>query len=97
MLSSLNKAWQKETYTLLQLLAYSDRPLRINEAVDALAVDLTAKDGVLRFDKKARMPDPADMSWFCSSLILLVPTKQRYISKQEAEMRQWSCNWRIHL
>ncbi|KAH7016244.1 ankyrin repeat-containing domain protein [Microdochium trichocladiopsis] len=54
---------------LLQFLAYSERPLRIEEAVDALAVD---PDCQPRFDPRNRMPDAEEVARYCSSLVVLV-------------------------
>ena len=58
----------KEKMTrILQFLVFSERPLRIKEAVDALVVDPT---GVPYFDPKFRMPDPQEISRYCSSLVV---------------------------
>ncbi|KAF3763163.1 hypothetical protein M406DRAFT_108504 [Cryphonectria parasitica EP155] len=57
------------TKRILQFLTYSARPLKIDEAVDALAVDIDAKP---RFDPKNRMPDPEEMMKYCSSLVVVV-------------------------
>ncbi len=54
---------------LLQFLTFSERPLRIEEAVDALAVDITAKP---RFDIKHRMPNPREITSYCASLVVAV-------------------------
>src|SRR5690242_4625253 len=43
---------------LLQFLAFSERPLRIDEAVDILAVDCTQKP---RFKTENRMPKPEEI------------------------------------
>ena len=51
---------------LLQFLAWSERPLRLQEAVDILAVHT---DGDLRFDPMDRMPQPQEIVIYCSSLV----------------------------
>ncbi|KAK3312589.1 nucleoside phosphorylase domain-containing protein, partial [Apodospora peruviana] len=54
---------------LLQFLTYSERPLRLEEAVDAVAVDI---DNRPRFDTGNRMFVPEEVVQYCSSLISLV-------------------------
>ncbi|GAB7353871.1 hypothetical protein MBLNU459_g4229t2 [Dothideomycetes sp. NU459] len=54
---------------ILQLLTYSERPLRINEVVDAICVDI---DENPYFDPSYRMPNPQEISRYCSSLVNVV-------------------------
>jgi hypothetical protein len=54
---------------ILQFLTYSERPLKIKEAVDAIVVDT---EGDQYFNLKYRMPDPREVSCYCSSLVVLV-------------------------
>ncbi|KAJ1328910.1 ankyrin repeat domain-containing protein 50 [Microdochium nivale] len=54
---------------LLQFLTYSERPLSVEEAVDAVAVKLTHKP---RFHPRYRMPIPDEVAQYCSSLVILV-------------------------
>jgi ankyrin repeat protein len=63
------------TKRLLQLLAFSERPLRIEEVVDAIAVDLTERP---RFRALNRMPVPREISRYCSSLAAFITTQKRY-------------------
>lgn len=51
---------------LLQLILYSERPLGLNEAVDAIAVDLEDEPC---FRPENRMSDPADITNLCSGLV----------------------------
>ncbi|ETS84698.1 hypothetical protein PFICI_02723 [Pestalotiopsis fici W106-1] len=61
---------------LLQFLAYSNRPLRLEEAVDAVAVNISKEP---MFDPEYRMPCPEEIVGYCSSLTVLVKRKdQRY-------------------
>ncbi|KAM3480618.1 hypothetical protein MY5147_001058 [Beauveria neobassiana] len=53
---------------LLQLLVYSERPLRLDEAVDALAVEPTSE---ARFDPANRMPMPQEIVQYCAGLVSL--------------------------
>ncbi len=80
-LENLQRPCKKVTYRLLQFLAYSERPLRIEEAVDALAVDF---DTIPRFDEKSRIPDPGEISKFCSTLIVVV-TREQFLESGEGE------------
>ncbi|OCK96816.1 uncharacterized protein K441DRAFT_656827 [Cenococcum geophilum 1.58] len=54
---------------ILQFLTFSERPLRIKEAVDAITVDT---EGDRYFSPKYRMPDPQEISRYCSSLVVMV-------------------------
>ena len=59
----------KKTATLiLQLVAFSERPLKVEEVVDAIAVD-TDRD--IFFCPKYRMPDPREITRYCSSLVIV--------------------------
>ncbi|KAF2218480.1 hypothetical protein BDZ85DRAFT_253528 [Elsinoe ampelina] len=53
---------------LLQFLLYSERPLRLAEAVDALAVSTTS---ATEFDPSDRMPQPAEITAFAPGLIVV--------------------------
>ncbi|KAH6839397.1 hypothetical protein B0I37DRAFT_357994 [Chaetomium sp. MPI-CAGE-AT-0009] len=68
---------------LLQFLAYSERPLRVAEAVDVFAVDTSQKP---RFDTKNRMPNPMEISKFCTGLVTIV--EDNYREKDAGEHRQ---------
>ncbi|KAK2052294.1 hypothetical protein LY76DRAFT_472246, partial [Colletotrichum caudatum] len=54
---------------LLQFLVFSERPLRIEEAVDMIAIVVEDRP---RFDAKNRMPQPCEISIYCSSLVTVV-------------------------
>ncbi|VUC36794.1 unnamed protein product [Clonostachys rosea] len=51
---------------ILQFLVYSQRPLRIDELVDAIAVDLSREP---EFEPGRRMPDPQGILEMCPSLL----------------------------
>ncbi|KAM3546273.1 hypothetical protein ARSEF1564_000761 [Beauveria bassiana] len=53
---------------LLQLLVYSERPLRLDEAVDAVAVEPASE---ARFDPANRMPVPQEIVQYCAGLVTL--------------------------
>jgi hypothetical protein len=55
---------------ILQFLVFSERPLRIEEVVDAIAVD---PEGSPRFDPKNRERVPREVTRYCSSLVVVVP------------------------
>ncbi|PQK10157.1 hypothetical protein BB8028_0002g04810 [Beauveria bassiana] len=67
---------------LLQLLVYSERPLRLDEAVDALAVEPTSE---ARFDPANRMPMPQEIVQYCAGLVSLTvrcsKSKLRYATE----------------
>jgi ankyrin repeat protein len=53
---------------LLQLLVYSVKPLGLDEAVDAIAVNLAAKP---YFDLRHRTPIPSEIIGSCSGLVII--------------------------
>ncbi|KAK8054320.1 ankyrin repeat-containing domain protein [Apiospora saccharicola] len=57
------------TRWLLQFMTYSERPLRLEEAVDVVAVNPSHKP---RFTPVNRMPLPEEVVRYCSSLAVLV-------------------------
>ncbi|KAI0435273.1 hypothetical protein F5Y09DRAFT_349521 [Xylaria sp. FL1042] len=52
---------------LLQFLCYSERPLTLEEAVDCIAVNISAQ----RFDPENRIPVPREISGYCSNLVAI--------------------------
>lgn len=74
-LSGIPRNHQPYARRLLQFLSFSERPLRIEEAVDAIAVNLEEAPG---FNPAKRMPVPAEITQYCSSLTILanVPNRQ---------------------
>lgn len=54
--------------TILNLLTWSDRPIRLEEAIDAIAVRPDEEPG---FDPNNRMPVPIEILKICSSLVEL--------------------------
>jgi hypothetical protein len=60
--------YRKTAIRLLQFLALSERPLRLDEAIDAIAV---AIEPTPRFDPQDRMGDLGDIRRTCSCLITL--------------------------
>ncbi|KAL7904360.1 ankyrin repeat-containing domain protein [Trichoderma velutinum] len=67
-LTSLPHGYEHHARRLLQFLTFSERPLTIKEAVDAMAVDTTNSPP---FDPKNRMPVPEEIVRYCSSLVVL--------------------------
>ncbi|KAI1880051.1 hypothetical protein JX265_001672 [Neoarthrinium moseri] len=75
-LSSIPPEYVDHTIRILQFLTYSERPLRVEEAVDMIAVRVganIAKES--RFKTQDRMPIPTDIVGYCSSLVVLVQTR----------------------
>jgi ankyrin repeat protein len=69
-LNSIPGENKESAVRILQFLTYSERPLSVAEAVDAIAVDINEKPN---FDPKHRMPDPDEILIYCSSLVVIVP------------------------
>ena len=55
-------------------MTYSKRPLKIDEVVDAIAVDT---EGDEYFNETHRMFDPGEISRYCSSLVVVESAKDR--------------------
>ncbi|KAH8587961.1 hypothetical protein B0O99DRAFT_694005 [Bisporella sp. PMI_857] len=87
-LTDLPSEHMHHTRRLLQILTYSERPLRIEEAVDAIAVnvgpDLAPGSG---FDPKDRMPRPEEITRYCSSLVVLIEREDRVKQKTIKEIQ----------
>ncbi|KAK8851752.1 ankyrin repeat-containing domain protein [Apiospora arundinis] len=68
-LSRVQPEYIRYTTRLLQFLAYSERPLRLDEAVDVLAVDTSNQP---RFDAANRTVIPEKIVTYCAGLVILV-------------------------
>ncbi|KAF3768506.1 hypothetical protein M406DRAFT_336936 [Cryphonectria parasitica EP155] len=68
-LSRIPPEFEQNAIRILQFLAFSERPLRVEEAVDVIAVVTRNKP---RFDAKNRMPQADEISIYCSSLVAVV-------------------------
>lgn len=67
-LQSMNEQNRRAATRLLQFLTYMKRPLRLEEAVDVVAVDFSERP---RFDPANRVPIPAEVLRYCSSLVIM--------------------------
>ncbi|KAL8773553.1 MAG: hypothetical protein Q9209_001658 [Squamulea sp. 1 TL-2023] len=65
-LIEIEEMYKELTVKALQWIVHSERPLRLEELADALAVDVECQP---RFDNDARISDPRDLLLICSSLI----------------------------
>ncbi|KAK6531923.1 hypothetical protein TWF694_003087 [Orbilia ellipsospora] len=68
-LTRIPEAYQENAIRILQFLAYSERPLKVEEIIDMTAVDI---EGTPYFDPEHRMPDPSEILLYCSSLVIAV-------------------------
>ena len=59
------------TVQLLQFLCYSERPVRLEEAVDAVATKVYETKVVDSFDPDKRTPKSAELRTSCASLVSL--------------------------
>ncbi|KAF4534640.1 uncharacterized protein LTHEOB_12918 [Lasiodiplodia theobromae] len=69
---------KKNAIRLLQFLVYSERPLTLKEAVDAITVKL---DGSPRFDIKRRMPDHQEIAVYCSGLVTVISSQDKAVTE----------------
>ncbi|KAH7030625.1 uncharacterized protein B0I36DRAFT_348831 [Microdochium trichocladiopsis] len=72
---------------ILQLLAFSERPLHVEEVVDAIAVDLTKTP---RVDPADRMPEPDEISHYCSGLTVVSETRDEDIVTKQIQLSHYS-------
>jgi hypothetical protein len=57
-----------DALTVLQWLAFSFRPIQLEEVVEALAIDRTRRI----FNPERRLPEPRDILSICSSLVIVM-------------------------
>ena len=67
-LENINKKHHQVALNILQWLTYSARPLRLEEVVEVIAIDL---EDTPRFNPQKRYREPRDIWMICSSLISL--------------------------
>ena len=82
-LGGIPQSIKRKAIRILQFLAFSERPLRIEEAVDAIAVDTK---GDQYFNPKRRMPNPQEITRYCSSLVVVVSTKEHSYNKDDGHL-----------
>ncbi|KAF3808905.1 hypothetical protein GCG54_00011096 [Colletotrichum gloeosporioides] len=78
-LKRIPKRSEAQSVRLLQFLALSERPLRIKEAVDLLAVDPDAEP---RFDPHNRMPIPEEITGYCPGLVIIAHSKDHWVDAE---------------
>jgi hypothetical protein len=75
----------KDTATrLLQFLVYSERPLKLNEAVDLIAVDPLSRPA---FFTENRMPIAEEITAYCSSLVSLIQSDVGFDAYSDSESK----------
>ncbi|CAH0002529.1 unnamed protein product [Clonostachys byssicola] len=75
------------TIRLLQFLTFSERPLRIEEAVDAIAVNTDEKP---YFNPDDRMPAPEEVLSYCSSLVAMTNRKGQNAEHESENLKELS-------
>ncbi|KAF3083526.1 hypothetical protein TWF102_010519 [Orbilia oligospora] len=63
---------------ILQFLTYSPRPLKIEEVIDAIAVDTETDE---YFNPKYRMPNPNEALCYCSGLVVAVLSREHSLGR----------------
>jgi hypothetical protein len=87
---------EHKTYAvrILQFLTFSERPLSIEEMVDAVAVDTEVEP---HFDPGERMPDPQEISHYCSSLVVIVSTESgNVLQLSHFSVKKYLASDRLH-
>jgi hypothetical protein len=83
-LHGIPSEYKQNATRILQFLTYSERPLSIKEAVDAIAVNT---EGDQYFNPRHRMPDLWEITCFCSSLVILVSTTHDSYKENKEDMK----------
>jgi hypothetical protein len=86
-LANIPEGRKERAIRLLQFLVYSERPLTIQEAVDAIAIRLIPCG---QFDPKYRLPCPNEITRFCSSLVSLKTRESDTGTLMELELAHFS-------
>jgi len=86
-LTGLMKEYIRHAIRILQFPTFSERPLTVREAVDAIAV---ASDENTRFDSKSRLADIREITKICSSLVSLVNTRDDDEESGELKLAHFS-------
>ena len=83
-LRNIDEDYRQDALRILQWLAYSARPLQIEEVAEIVAVDAEQS----RFDPENRLRDPRDVLTICSSLVTTAAiTAPRAASGEITELR----------
>jgi hypothetical protein len=77
------KEHREDAIRILQFLTFSERPLTIKEAVDAIVVDPSRNP---QFDPELRLPIPREILKICSSLVSFVTRPANRNGREEALM-----------
>lgn len=89
-LRSVPALQRNNTIRILQFLLYSNRHLRVEEAVDAIAVNLA---GSPCFDPEDRMPSSENIIKYCSSLVIITRTRMEFDEKMERMYMDEPYDW----
>ncbi|KAJ4286967.1 hypothetical protein N0V90_012847 [Kalmusia sp. IMI 367209] len=79
-LSAIPSEYKLAATRLFQFLTFSERPLTVGEAIDAIAVKL---EGEQYFSPEYRIPDPNEILLYCSSLVVKVNVSWRKLRNQK--------------
>ncbi|MCJ1387554.1 hypothetical protein MMC18_000397 [Xylographa bjoerkii] len=74
--SRMDIDYKEDARRILQFVAFSGRPVRLDEVVEVLAIDLDEPD--FRFDPGNRLTDARDILTICSCLITITPSSTEY-------------------
>ena len=88
-----HKSYSREILKILQWLAFSTRPLRLEELAEIVAIDV---DETPRFDPERRWDEPQNVLMMCSSLITLTTTGYNPFDKENgSEPNEASQDWNV--
>ena len=69
-LLAIDNDYREYAHKILQWLAFSARPLSLDEVIEALAIDLDSEDNCY-FNPDLKIPNPQAVFMICSSLIYM--------------------------
>lgn len=88
-LDSIPQEYIDHTRRILQFLTYAEHPLRLDEAVDAIAVNVTEDTRrKSRFDPMDRMPVPEEIIGYCAGLVVVVRRHDWYDTHRKVVVLQ---------
>jgi hypothetical protein len=80
-LKNIEPEYLHDALRVLYCLCYCFKPMRLDEVVEVLAIELTSKP---RFVAEQRLRDPTDILTICSSLVSIIAIKSDSQSQVEA-------------
>ncbi|KAL8788065.1 MAG: hypothetical protein Q9195_007479 [Heterodermia aff. obscurata] len=106
-LLGIDQEYVRDAISVLRWLAFSARPLQLEEVVEVLAIDWEVNEKPT-FDLDFRLPDPLDLLTICSSLVTIkeglldnrdvsAPQKRTFVRLAHSSVRDYLISDRISI